>query len=426
MIDTLRADHLGCYGANVKTPVFDRLAEEGVLFERFSAAEDWTKPSCATMLTGLYPITHKAQTEDAVLSPDAPIISEELQKRGFATAAFISNAYLSESFGFKRGWNYYRNYLDEKRRAEHLFKEAAEWIENNKNRRFFAYIHTIDPHAPYTPPQEFLKLYDSKPYDGPIQPEKTHLQIDSIMKGKMRINERDAERLIALYNGEISYHDKCLGIFIQKLEEMNILKDTIIIVTADHGEEFGEHHGWGHGHSIYQELVHVPLVIYWKGVTPKGLRVSSNYDHSVIFPTIFDALGLETLDYLEGVSILPIIFNNFAVLDVLREPRAGFSSHKDERMAVWSQNLKLQVNKTRWRFKTFLYDLEKDPDCQIDFSKQQPIALWYMKILLGLFMGAEDKRFWKSSKMIKKEKLKLRIKKLEWDDELRKLLEGQN
>jgi choline-sulfatase len=418
MIDTLRADHTHCYGAkNIKTPVLDRLAEEGAMFERFSAVEDWTKPSCATMLTGLYPNTHKAQTESAVLSKSVAMVSEEMKSRGLTTGAFIANGYISEKFGFKRGWDYYENYIREKKptEAEHVFHKAAEWIDKVRDKRFFAYIHTIDPHVPYSPPEDFIKLYDSKPYDGPIKPRMSHVQLEEIKKGSLKVSERDKQRIEALYKGEISYHDKYLGSFMQRMADMGLLEDTLLIITADHGEEFWEHGSVGHGHSIFQELVHVPFVVFWKGVVPAGRRVADNHDHAVIVPTLMDGLSLDAPDYLEGTSILPKAVG----LDE-KYPHAGFSTHQNERMGVWSDRVKLQMNGP---VNTYLYDMAKDPDCKNNVYKNHPVSLRYMRTLLGLFMGSPDRKDWKSTALLAEKQLDVKVEEVEWDDELKKQLQ---
>jgi arylsulfatase A-like enzyme len=390
MIDTLRADHVPPYGpTRVQAPVLGLLADRGTLFERFSAVEDWTKPSCATMLTGLYPNTHKAQTDEVKLSSSVRMVSEELKQAGLTTAAFIANGYVSDKFGFNRGWDHYTNFIRESKptRADNVFGRALEWIEANKDRRFYAYVHTIDPHVPYSPPEQFLKLYDDRPYDGPIDPGKTHLQIEEIKKKTLQVTDRDKERVVALYDGEISYHDGHLGSFLKRLDELGLLEDTLVVVTSDHGEEFWERDSVGHGHSIFQELIHVPFLLMWKGVVPTGRRIPDNHDHTVIVPTIFEALGLTAPDYLEGRSVLPRALGREET-----GPHAGFSTHQGDRMAVWSGRHKFQLSGA---VRGALFDLAEDPECKLDRDDERPITVRYMRTLLGAFMGASDKRYWR-------------------------------
>ncbi|MBN1769637.1 MAG: sulfatase [Deltaproteobacteria bacterium] len=390
MIDTLRADHTPPYGpTRVQAPVLGLVAERGALFERFSAVEDWTKPSCATMLTGLYPNTHKAQTDDGKLSASVRMVSEDLQQAGLATAAFIANGYVSDKFGFKRGWDHYVNFIRESKptNADNVFGRALEWIEQHKERPFYAYVHTIDPHVPYSPPEEFLRLYDDRPYDGPIDARKTHLQIEQIKKKTMQVTDRDKQRVVALYDGEISYHDGHMGSFLKRLDELGLLEDTLVVVTSDHGEEFWERDSVGHGHSIFQELIHVPFALMWKGFVPGGRRVADNHDHTVIVPTIFEALGLPPPDYCEGRSVLAKALGREEL-----GPHAGFSTHQGDRMAVWSGRHKFQLSGP---VRGALFDLEEDPGCKTDRDDERPIVVRYMRTLLGAFMGAPDKRYWR-------------------------------
>ncbi|MBI5488216.1 MAG: sulfatase [Deltaproteobacteria bacterium] len=390
MIDTLRADHVPPYGrTRVQAKVLELVAQRGALFERFSAVEDWTKPSCATMLTGLYPNTHKAQTDDIMLSPSVRMISEELKAKGLQTASFIANGYVSDKFGFKRGWDQYTNYIREGKptTADRVFGDAAAWIEAHKAERFYAYVHTIDPHVPYSPPAEFLALYDDKPYDGPIVARQTHLQVEDIKKKKMTVTDRDKERLEALYDGEISFHDGHLGSFLKKLDELGILEETLVIVSSDHGEEFWDHGSVGHGHSIFQELVHVPFFLMWKNVIPAGVRIGENHDHTCIVPTVFEALGLPPPGYLEGLSVLGQALGRQEV-----GPSAGFSTHQGDRMAVWSGRYKFQLSGA---VRGALFDLVEDPHSAEDRDDQRPIAVRWMRTLLGAHLGSPDKRFWR-------------------------------
>lgn len=419
MIDTLRADHVPPYGpTRVQAPVLGLLAERGVLFERFSAVEDWTKPSCATMLTGLYPNTHKAQTDDVRLPSTVRMISEDLKAAGWTTAAFIANGYVSDKFGFNRGWDHYTNFIRESKptRADNVFGRALEWIEQHKDRPFYAYVHTIDPHVPYAPPEEFLKLYDNKPYDGPIVPAKTHLQIEEIKKKTMQVGDRDKERILALYDGEISYHDGQMGSFLKRLDELGLLEDTLVIVTSDHGEEFWDHDSVGHGHSIFQELVHVPFLLMWKGVIPAGRRVADNHDHTVIVPTIFEALGLPPPDYCEGRSVLPRALGREEI-----GPHAGFSTHQGDRMAVWSGRHKFQLSGA---VRGALFDLEEDPQCKTDRDDERPITVRYMRALLGAFLGAPDKRFWRHPDLRRANVGDVAVERAQSDPELDRQLEA--
>ena len=392
MIDTLRADRLESYAkTRVKAPVLDRFCREGAVFERFNAVEDWTKPSCATMLTGLYPETHKTQSDSGKLPASVKMISEELQAQGLRTGAFVANGYVSHKFGFKRGWDHFTNYIRENKKteAQYVFADAAAWIAKRKanNERFFAYVHTIDPHVPYDPPAEFLELYQPQRYVGRVRPRGTAQLLEDIKRRKFKPRAEDKHYLRALYDGEISYHDKWFGDFLAKLDGLGLAQETLIIVVSDHGEEFWEHGSVGHGHQIHQELIRVPFVMRWPGTISPGMRVPDNHDHACLAPTVLDALGLKLPRYLEGRSVLA------RALGVQEPgPHAGFATHQGEREAVWSGRFKLLM---RGPVVTSLFDVEQDPDCKQDLDTASPITLTYMRALLGMFKGARDKKAWR-------------------------------
>ncbi|MBN1654782.1 MAG: sulfatase [Deltaproteobacteria bacterium] len=419
MIDTLRADHTAPYAkTRVKTPAFDKLAESGALFERFSAVEDWTKPSCATILTGLFPDTHQTQTDAIKLPATIRMVSEELKAKGISTGAFIANGYVSDKFGFKKGWDKYVNYIRENKKtdAQYVFGDAISWIKTLEGKPFYAYVHTIDPHVPYSPPQEFIEMYDSAEYKGPVIPIRTAQHLEDIKKGKFSPTQRDKERIEALYDGEISYHDKGFGVFLQQLEQLGILEDTLIVVVSDHGEEFWDHGSVGHGHQIHQELIHVPFLLVWKGIIPEKTRVSDNHDHTCIVPTIFDAMGLEPPAYLEGTSVLARAMGRQE-----KGPHAGFSTHQGDREAVWTQNWKLIM---RGPTKAHLFDLEADPKCQKNIDKRNAITLSYLQMLIGQFQGAPDKARWRSREISRKAVVQVKKEKVQMDKELEKQLKA--
>jgi arylsulfatase A-like enzyme len=394
LIDTLRARSLKAFnpGTRVKTPVLDTIAREGGLFEATQAPENWTKPSTASLLTGLFPSTHGAKTDGAMVPKGATFLSEALKEAGFATGSFIANGYVSDKFGFNQGWDHYTNYIREKKStdAENVFKEAGDWIEKRKGERFFAYVHTIDPHVPYDPPDEFLSMYKKGEYTGQVAPRKTPELLAEAKKvpPKVTFNDADKQNLKDLYDGEVSYHDHYLGLFIERLKRLGLYDDTVFVVTADHGEEFDEHGSWGHGHSVYQELLWIPYLIRLPGVVPAGKRISEAVSSMSIFPTVLEAAGVALPNALEDRSVLdwlrggpppavPVAFSDF--LDDRRVIRAG----------RWKLILR-GLNET-------MFDLGSDPTEQKELERAKyPIASRYTTLMLGQFLGARDKRNWLS------------------------------
>jgi choline-sulfatase len=392
LIDTMRARSLKAFNPNsrVKTPVLDKIAAEGALFEAAQSPENWTKPSTASILTGLYPATHGAKTDGAMVPKGATLLSEALKEAGFATGSFIANGYVSDKFGFKQGWDYYTNYIREKKTtdAENVFKEAGDWVEQHKDERFFAYVHTIDPHVPYDPPEEFLGMYMKQPYAGVVSPRKTPDQLAEAKHTPPKINFTSADKqyLRDLYDGEVSYHDHYLGLFVERLKKLGLYDDTVFVITADHGEEFDEHGSFGHGHSVYQELLWVPFMVRLPGVVPAGTRIPQAVSTLGVFSTVLDAVGVPVPTQAEEKSYLPWIRGAAA-------PAApvAFSDFLDDRRVVRAGRWKLILRGTNETF----FDLETDPTEQKELNRAKyPVASRYTTIMLGQFLGAKDRRSW--------------------------------
>jgi arylsulfatase A-like enzyme len=399
LVDTLRADALRAYdpSSRVHTPAMDRFAREGVVFENAQSPENWTKPAVASILTSLFPATHGAKNDASRLPHSALTLGEIFQRRGFRTGSFIANGYVSRAFGFDQGWDHYTNYIREQRNtnASNVFREAGDWMEaqldEDPRRRLFTYVHTIDPHVPYDPPDEHLHRYDARTdYDGPVQNRRTHLLLEDAKRNPPRVvfTESDKIRLRALYDGEISYHDDHFARFLRRLEERGILDQTIFVVTADHGEEFEDHGSWGHGHSIFQELVEVPLMVRWPGVAPAGARVREVVSTMGIAPMVLEATGVEVPSELEGRSLL-----GFLRGAPPEGPWVAFSDFQENRRVIRGMDWKLVL---RSSLTYVLFDLAHDPRERNDALdvRRHPIAMRYLRALSGQQLGARDRSRW--------------------------------
>jgi choline-sulfatase len=388
LIDTLRADALRAYDkrSRVETPALDAIAKEGVVFTSSQSPENWTKPSVASVLTGLFPATHRTKQSESRLPDGVLTIGEVLKQHGVATGSFIANGYVSDKFGFKQGWDHYTNYIRENKTttAANVFKEAGDWIEKNKDARFFAYVHTIDPHVPYDPPQKWLEKYDAVPYTGQVSPRKTPDQLEKAKRNPPAVtfNERDKERLRALYDAEISYHDEELAKFIERLKQLGVYDDVVFVVTADHGEEFDDHGSWGHGHSVYQELLHVPLIFRRPGVLPAGTRIDDAVSTTDVTPTVLSAMGIAVPEVMEGTDR-----NAHMLGQVPAAPAIAVSDFLDDRRTIVAGGFKLILNGVNPTF----FDLSTDPGEKRELPQgAHPIARRYCRILLGQFLGAKD------------------------------------
>lgn len=395
LIDTLRASKLRPYNpqSRVRTPVLDRIASEGTLFEAAQSQENWTKPSVASVLTGLTPMTHGAKTDAARVPDAAEMVSEVFDAAGFATGSFLANGYVSDRFGFDQGWDHYTNYIRENRstEAENVFGEAGNFIEQHRDERFFVYIQTIDPHVPYDPPAEFLQMYDSRTdYAGQVRPRMTGDLLERAKRNPPAVtfDASDRRRLEALHDGEISYHDRELGRFLERLQALGVADDTLLVITSDHGEEFGEHNSWGHGHSVYQELLGVPL-IFWRPGSVPAQRVAHTVSTVSVSPTVLQLAGVPGLNGAEGRSLVPDIRG-----EVPRGPQVAFSDFLDDRRVIRAGRWKLILR----GHNPTMFDLETDPGEQRELDmNRHPIAARYLRVLIGQYLGALDRGSWLSA-----------------------------
>lgn len=269
-LDTTRADRMGAYGrpGAAETPVFDRLAREGVLFEQAMTTAPLTLPAHASLFTGRYPPQHGVRDNGGFfLGPEATTLAERLRDRGFATGAFVGAYVLDSKWGLDQGFEHYADDFDlsgvkalslgnVQRRADAVTDLALPWIDQAASRRFFAWVHFYDAHAPYEPPEP----YRSKAAGNP-------------------------------YNGELSFADAQLGRLVDRLQARGLLDRTVIVVVGDHGESLGEHGESTHGFFIYETATHVPLLIRAPFTRTAGRRVSGLARSVDLLPTLMDLLG---------------------------------------------------------------------------------------------------------------------------------------
>jgi arylsulfatase A-like enzyme len=397
VIDTARADVFSTFNAqtDVRTPAHDRLAQTSTAFLRAYDSENWTNPSVASILTGLYPVTHNTQREDDRLDDDFVLLSERLRKKGFATAAFIANGFCSAPFGFNQGWDDYRNHIREHRphEAEDVFLDATRWIEKHraqhKHQGFFVYIQTIDPHVPYAVDRKYRRPYFKGRYKGKLGGSLSGDEQARISAGKLEIRRRDLRWIRSLYKGEITYHDTYLARFLKKLRELRLHEETLLVVTNDHGEELSDHGRLGHGHTLYEELIRAPLLFHYPPLFPKGQRIETIVEAVDIVPTILDAFGFAQPRRLEGRSLLSLARNGDADLPAARRPAYAVIEFLEYKRAIRIGDLKLMVSSGQWeRF----YDLGSDPKEKKDLGRSRPIARRLCEIYLSEALAQPNKR----------------------------------
>jgi arylsulfatase A-like enzyme len=313
LIDTLRADHLGAYGySRNTTPFLDSLASRGVLFQDCIAAAPWTLPSAMSLMTGRLPSGHRVENDGMKLSAGIPTLAEVLQASGYSTSAVISHIYVSGVFGFDRGFQRFedfgltRDYRFEaglEPRASKVTDRAAQLFRGMKRARgggFFLFVHYFDPHWDYDPPPPFDKRFGSA-YHGAITG--SYQSFSHYALPGVEMSPADRQHLVDLYDGEIAYTDAQIGRLLETLRKEGAGEDTLVVVTADHGEEFKEHGALGHGRNLYDEVIRVPLIAARLGGKGPVRRVREQVRDIDIFPTFCEIAGATVPAGVRGKSL---------------------------------------------------------------------------------------------------------------------------
>ncbi len=335
-IDTLRADHVGCYGyKDIKTPNLDALAQEGTRFERAYTPVPVTLPAHSALFTGTYPLRSGMHDfADNKLSPTQPTLASVLKENGYATGAVIGSAVLDSRFGLNHGFDFYYDHFDFSRLQESNLDEmerpgdavadqALDWLDKNYQKKFFLWMHLYDPHYPYRPPSPYSEEYKDRPYDG-----------------------------------EIAFADSQVGRLIRELKEKGVYQNTIIVLTGDHGESLGEHGEKTHGFFIYNATLHIPVIIRVPGESSARV-VSDLVSLPDLMPTVLAFLKIEAPSDVQGRNLLPLMAS--------KDKDAGRTLYAETFLPRlhfnWSE---LRGSETEnYHFidapKPELYDLKKDP-----------------------------------------------------------------
>lgn len=377
VVDTLRSDRLGAWGGDSGlTPFLDRMASESVRFRRAVAPSPWTKPSVASLMTGLYPGRHGAvgvtrglerYGGSSILDPGQATLAEALRQAGFLTAAFVTNIHISVKNNFDQGFDHFVQPAGD---AGELCTRALEWVEGRQEgERFFLYLHLLDPHAPYSPPEPFRGQYSDPdpPEGGPFSrrgfpfemewwaeqyrrwldgpgrkpfrfrygrfnlqwacrhfPEFDDPEIDYVIENMQQFREkvdlgftgpddpalqRRIGVLTSLYDGEVAWVDQALSTFFDGLQERGLLSRSVVVITSDHGEAFLEHRTWGHHLTVYGEEIDVPLL--FRVPDSRGGLLQGEVESIVslvdLYPTVLELFGLSRPEVVDGVSLWPAI-----------------------------------------------------------------------------------------------------------------------
>lgn len=406
-LDTLRADHVSAYGYERRTtPNIDRLAETGVLFEHAIANSSWTLPSHASLFTGRLPHEHKADWLDP-LDGTYPTLGEVLGTRGYVTAAFAANTeYVTPEWGLARGFTRFEVYgssvtddivrtlygkklalnllprvgefdIPGRKRASRVNREFLRWLDDNSGRPFFAFLNYFEVHDPYVP----LRQHQAQFFEQVTRGDLINFQFQpNVFRRKHTLTAQEIQREVNGYDTCLAYLDAQLGELFRDLAARGLDKNTLIVVTADHGEAFGNHDLFGHGNSLYIETLHVPLILVWPGRIPAGQRIAPTVSLHRVPATVLDLFGIgSSTPLLPGRSLASSWSSNRddepreAVISEVSSGRFKESPPSYPTARGWLQS----VMTDRWHFVqsesggTELYAWREDPEEQHDLAATQ-------------------------------------------------------
>jgi arylsulfatase A-like enzyme len=401
VLDTARALSMSVNGSDLPTtPELERFARKGILFMNAQAPSSWTLPSHASMFTGRLP--HQLTTGFRTpLDSSFPTLAEVLSRQGYHTAGFVANLhYASRDFGLDRGFMHYEDYAISfgemflnssvgrylavrpgfrrlvgyydilgRKNAELLNRDLLDWLDGRGNSRpFFAFINYYDAHEPYLPPEEFDRRFAS------ATPRKPYLTDQSIRGArrlvKLSMTDAEVQREHEAYAASIAYLDYQIGRLLDSLEARGLLRNTLVIVTSDHGEQFGEHGMFVHGNSLYRPLLHVPLIMSLPEVVPESTVVNAPLNLRDLATTVIDLTGSEGEEDFDGATLRRYWDSTLAAAD---EPMLfevittgkPTGTVEELRSVIWGQLEYIRHENGREEF----YDLSADPMEEHDLVK---------------------------------------------------------
>jgi arylsulfatase A-like enzyme len=393
VIDTQRADAYSFYNpeTRIHTPNMNRLAERSTVFEACYSAGNESQASGASLLTSTYPAVHGFfQERGDGLAYQFTSLAEAFAEAGWRTAGFSANGYISKRWQFEQGFEVFSNHLHEGRGddADRLWERGRDFLEKHADEPVFLYLQTVEPHVPYDAHPGLIEKYEQG-YEGRYPRSVTGHETQAIRDGSLELSPEERAHIRALYDNEVEKNDLHLGEMLDFLDARGWSGDTLVLITADHGEEMFEHgeRRIGHGRSLFQGAIWIPLIIHAPGLYPSGGRVAPEVEHVDLMPSLLEAAGIEIPEQAQGRSLWSLAH------DPGPYPQAAITSWFAERYAV-----------TMGRFKWVgepgkpgvLYDLRRDPNEENDVSEAQPLTAQLLREIFAFYHPRE--RHWKKSR----------------------------
>jgi arylsulfatase A-like enzyme len=390
IMDSLRADRVKPFvaGARPEVPTFENLARTSAVFVQAYVQGNESRVSHASMWSSLYPIKHDMLAAKAKLDPKWVTLDEVMRQAGMYTAGESANGYITARWGFGTEWDAYRNHIHEGGglSGEDILSRGLAAVDK-LDKPWFLYLGTIDTHVSWRAKEPWMSRYDPEPYNGRFERIASGADMGKVAAGKLKVTDRDIKRIRAIYDSNVSYQDDLLRQLLERLDALGIRDQTMVVITSDHGDEQWEDGRVGHGGSLRESLVHVPLLIHYPPLFP-GRRVEEGAEVVDILPTLADALGVEADDEWQGESLIPIA----------NGVRAGYP-----RMSMASQYERAHAARIGpWKVRVAgagpasLYKLDDDPGEANNLAGKEPFARRFVEDPLRL-LRAYNLR-WKKSR----------------------------
>lgn len=386
LMDAATTHRMSCYGYNRKTtPNIDALAKKSVFFKNAFSQACYTVSSSGSLNTGLYAERHETYKAGPALPESFTTMAEVMKANGFATAMFCTNGFANAEYGYAQGYDYCPNLKGDwgSRQDPYLMgreailqQSAADWLEKNKSNRIFAYVHFIPPHQNYEPADKFLNKW-AIPYEGAPKTDANTLM--AMQRGQKPYTQKDVDYIRDKYDEHMLYADYNTGLLIDKLKSLELWDNTLFIVISDHGEAFMEHGDFLHNTTLYDEMIHIPMIFKF----PKEIRTHNNVVGGIvesidIFPTLADLCGIQLTNSVDGKSLTPLVFTD---QESIKDYTFSRSAHgMTPILSVRDRQYKYIYNMMRDNRE--LYDLKKDPGEKTNIAKKKPLIVESMHNLL--------------------------------------------
>lgn len=403
LVDTCRADRLSAYGHERKTSKFlEKLAAKGARFEHCFSQAPWTKPSMSAILTSCYPSVTGMHRFLDQLDERFVTLPEALRAAGWRTAGFSANPVMGRMSNYQQGFDEFTEAVEvipggdainhSSGSAEALNGKAIPWLQKCKERPFFLYVHSIDPHEEYEPAAEHMNKFTNASKEREYRKQKREIReknpdkvgsvttIEHFEKAKVKVGPF-IETSIALYDADLRANDAAIEELFEAVERRKLLDEVIFVVTSDHGEEFMEHGGTSHAYTLWNELLHVPLIVVAPGLVPEGLVVKEPVQSLDLYPTLLELLGVEAPEGLQGASFAPLLRGEPGegrpVFAEIHEMPGGerFFPEQGNMLTViegpWKFILNLKSSLHRPRPRHELYRIDKDFEEQVNLAAKE-------------------------------------------------------